>query len=103
MFTPSDEKLQDIMEEAADELISMIDMELDEGSWGSKVMRRCGDLGLDVHESIKMREVIEELICLRLTKSTLNRIRDDAGTEHAGPNRVFVQGAGWIEEHVPED
>lgn len=75
MFTPADEKLVEIIEEGADNLVSEVDMELDEGHWRGKFYRRCSDLGLDTAESVKMIEVAEEIICIRLLKCTLDRIK----------------------------
>jgi hypothetical protein len=95
MFTPADEKLRDIIEEASDELISMVDMELDEGSWVDRLHTRCYELGLELRDAVKMREVAEEIICLNLLKSTLDRIKTEE--QEQPPYRVFIQGAGWVE------
>jgi hypothetical protein len=101
MFTPADEKLRDIIEEASDEMISMIDMELDEGSWVNRIHTRCNQLGLELSDAVKMIQVAEEIICLNLLKSTIDRIKTEE--QNQPPDRVFIQGAGWVERWKGSD
>lgn len=75
MFTPSDKKLQDLITQAADELLSRTEDFLDEGEWVSKFYRRCDELGIDPREaSTKLREVADEILSLQLAKHMLARI-----------------------------
>jgi hypothetical protein len=103
MFTPADEKLRDIMEETADDLISMVEMELDEGSWVRKFYQRTEQLGLEMQDQVKMRGVADEWLSLQIAKSCLERLQSDyspSGTEEPDlpPDKVFIQGAGWVEQ-----
>ena len=98
MFTPSDEELESIMDDAADAIVEMVDMELDEGEWVSRLHRRCDQLGLSVAEGAQIREVIEEVLCLRIARNALERIKIGLEEARERPGRVFLQGSGWIEE-----
>jgi len=95
MLTPSDQDLREIVERASDDLISEIDMVLDEGSWISRIYNRCDDLGIDVPEATQIREICEELLAYQAARHLLGRLVVDLSAPvHEG--EVFVQGSGWI-------
>ena len=101
MLTPSDPHLREIVETAADDLLSEIDMVLDEGSWISRIYNRCDALGIDLPEATQIREICEELLALQAARHLLGRLVIDLSSEvHDG--EVFVQGAGWI-KNWPRD
>lgn len=93
MFTPTDERLAELAEEATDSLINRIEDELDEGEWADNVRIRCDQLGLEMRDYLKMREVIEEIMCLGAARACLARVRTKPPGEAEGQ---FSQGSGWI-------
>lgn len=99
MFTPTDPQLREIIDNAADDLIAEVDMVLDEGSWIPNLYRRIDALGISHTQDIaRMREVAEEIIALRVARHLLERLVVDMESEpQLPPDKVFVQGSGWIE------
>lgn len=98
MLQPNDPQLQEIIEDATDDLISEVDMALDEGPWITRLYHRCDAMGLSIQDATKIREIAEEIMALQVSRSCLARL---VVGEPQPSEQVFIQGAGWVKQVKP--